>query len=65
MLWAHGVIAAYKRPGRHSKLDLKHMLMILLMYYRHYVTQEYIGMLFDLDAANVCRLIKKLEPQCL
>jgi hypothetical protein len=56
------VIKKYKRPGRSYKLDMKSMVMILLMYYRHYVTQRFIGVMFGLDVANVCRIIRKLEP---
>jgi hypothetical protein len=56
------IIGKYKRPGRFHKLDLRSMVMLLLMYYRHYVTQRFIGALFGLDVANVCRIIRKLEP---
>jgi hypothetical protein len=56
------IIGKYKRPGRFHKLDLRSMVMILLMYYRHYVTQRFIGALFGIDVASVCRIIKKLEP---
>jgi hypothetical protein len=57
------IISSYKRPGRLHKLDIiRSMIMILLMYYRHYVTQRFIGVLFGIDVASVCRIIKKLEP---
>jgi hypothetical protein len=56
------IIGKYKRPRRFHKLDLRSMVMLLLMYYRHYVTQRFIGALFGLDVANVCRIIRKLEP---
>jgi hypothetical protein len=36
------------------------MVLILLMYYRHYVTQRFIGALFGIDVASVCRIIKNL-----
>ena len=56
------VLAAYKRPGRDFKLDLADMLMMLLIYYRSYITQEFLGYLFGIDDSRVCRLIKKIEP---
>ena len=38
------------------------MILILLLYYRSYITQEFVGYLFDLDKSRVCRIIQKLEP---
>jgi hypothetical protein len=64
-LWEKKVAKLYKRPGRDCKLSLEEMLMALLMYYRHYVTQEFVGMLFNVDKATVCRIIKRLEPLLL
>jgi hypothetical protein len=61
-LWKREILDKYKRPGRDCRLDLRGHLMMLLMYYRHYITQEFTGMLFNLTKANVCRGIKKLEP---
>lgn len=37
-------------------------ILILLLYYRSYTTQIFIGFLFDLDDYRVCRNIKRLEP---
>jgi len=61
-LWEKKVIQRYKRPGRSYKLDLGEMLLALLLYYRSYITQEFIGYLFGLDGSQVCRFIRKLEP---
>jgi hypothetical protein len=61
-LWQSEVVEHYKRPGRFYKLDLTEKIMMLLLYYRHYITQKFVGMLFDIDKANVCRIIQKLEP---
>jgi hypothetical protein len=61
-LWKSEITDKYKRPGRFCSLDLRGHLMMLLLYYRHYITQEFTGMLFNLHKANVCRGIKKLEP---
>lgn len=62
-LWKSEVIDGYKAPGgppfRH---DLAEMILILLLYYRHYITQEFVGMLFGLHKSNVCRIIQRLEP---
>lgn len=61
-LWEKRVIGRYKRPGRDFKLSLEDMVLMLLLYYRCYITQEFIGFLFNLDDSRVSRLIKRLEP---
>ncbi|MDR2781967.1 MAG: transposase family protein [Holosporaceae bacterium] len=60
--WQEEIVDKYKRPGRFCSLDLRGHLMMLLLYYKHCITQEFIGTLFNLHKANVCRGIKKLEP---
>lgn len=60
--WQKCVIGRYKRPGRYYKCDLADMLLMLLLYYRSYITQAFIGYLFNLDDSRVCRIIQKLEP---
>jgi hypothetical protein len=61
-IWEQKVVNSYKCPGRHHKLELCDMVLMLLLYYRTYTTQLFIGFLFNLDDSRVCRLIKKLEP---
>jgi hypothetical protein len=48
--------------GRHSKLDVKNRFLVLLVYYRLYMTYTLAGFLFDLDQSSICRDIQKLEP---
>jgi hypothetical protein len=60
--WDRRVLARYKRPGRPYDLDLADMILMLLLYYRSYVSQEFAGYLFNLDKSRVCRIIQKLEP---
>ena len=61
-LWESEVIGRYKRPGRPFSLCLADMVLMVLLYYRSYTTQIFISYLFNLDASNVCRIIKLLEP---
>lgn len=35
---------------------------MLLLYYRSYTTQLYVGFIFGIDDSRVCRIIKLLEP---
>jgi hypothetical protein len=54
--------------GRHFKLDVKNRFLMLLIYYRLYITYTLAGFLFDLDQSNVCRDIQKIESlvrQCV
>ena len=61
-LWEEKVINKYKRCGRPHKLELSEMLLGVLLYYRSYITQEFVGYLFGLDNAQICRFVRKLEP---
>ena len=54
--------------GRPFKMDVKDRILMLLVYYRLYITYTLAGFLFDLDQSNICRDIQKLESlvrQCL
>jgi hypothetical protein len=58
----------YMGAGRHFKLDVKNRFIMVLVYYRLYITYTLTGFLFDLDQSNVCRDIQKIEGlirQCL
>jgi hypothetical protein len=48
--------------GRQFKLSLEDRLLMLLAYYRLYVSSTMVGYLFDLDHSNVLRDIRYLEP---
>lgn len=54
--------------GRPFKLKARERLLMLLVYYRLYITYTLSGFLFDLDQSNVCRDLSILEPlvmQCV
>jgi hypothetical protein len=48
--------------GRPFKLKVKERFLMLLIYYRLYITFTLSGFLFDLDQSNVCRDLSILEP---
>ena len=48
--------------GRPFKLSLRDRLLMLLIYYRLYVSSTLTGFLFDLDHSNVLRDIRYIEP---
>ncbi len=47
--------------GKPFKLDIKDRFLMLLVYYRLYITYTMAGFLFDLDQSNICRDIQKIE----
>ena len=48
--------------GRPFKLDLQNRVVMLLVYYRLYITYTLTGFLFYLDqSSNICRDIQKIE----
>ena len=47
--------------GRPFKLDLENRFLMLLVYYRLYITYTLAGFLFDMDQSNICRDIQKIE----
>jgi hypothetical protein len=55
--------------GRPFKLNVKDRFLMLLVYYRLYITYTLAGFLFDLDQSNICcRNIQKIEMlirQCI
>lgn len=49
--------------GRSYKCEtLGEMVVIVLLYYKTYMTQEFVGILVDLNQGNVSRLLKKMLP---
>jgi hypothetical protein len=48
--------------GPHHKLCLGDRLLIVVMYYRLYVTQDFLGFLFGIDKSTVCRILRQIEP---
>jgi hypothetical protein len=53
-----------RRPGAGRKhlLALEDRLLMLLIYYRTYVTHAFLGFLFGIDQSSVCRQINPLQP---
>ena len=54
-----------KRPiggGNQFKLELEERLIMLLMYYRLYITHSFLGFIFGIDDSNVGRNINPLQP---
>lgn len=57
------LMAQKKSAGRNSGFSsLEDKVLCILMYYRTYVSQTFLGYLFGLHNANVCRMMKKVEP---
>ncbi len=62
-LWEMSVESVKKSSGRNNVLKtFEDKMMALLIYYRTYITHEFVGHLCGLHNSNICRLFKKLEP---
>ena len=48
--------------GRHFKQPIRDRFLMLLVYYKLYITNSLSGFLFDLDQSNVHRDIRYMEP---
>ena len=51
----------YGAIGRPFKFDIENRFLMLLVYYRLYITYTLASFLFDLDQSNICRDIQKIE----
>lgn len=50
-------------PGRpHGVGGLADHLLVLLILYRCHVTQDFLGCLYGVDKASICRALKRIEP---
>lgn len=47
--------------GKPPKLCLEDKLLVMLMYYREYRTQEHIGMTYGISESRVCEIIQDME----
>jgi len=47
---------------RYSLPSIEDKLLLLLVFYRTYVAYEFLSWVFNIDASNICRLIKRLIP---
>lgn len=48
--------------GKYHLSLIEDKLLLLMIFYKLYLTDELLGELFNLNASNVCRLIQKMEP---
>ena len=52
-----------RKSGRPWEIGgLEEHLLVLLLYYRCYVTQEFIGFFYQVDRSVICRAIQRIEP---
>jgi hypothetical protein len=53
-----------RRPGAGPKFTLRvaDQLLVLLIYYRTYISHVFLGFLFAVDDATICRTLRRIEP---
>jgi hypothetical protein len=47
--------------GKPPKLSIEDKLLVMLMYYREYRTQEHIGVTYGISESRVCEIIQDME----
>jgi hypothetical protein len=56
------MLRARRKSGRPTDVGgLEDHLLIMLIYYRCYVTQEFLGFFYHVDKSAICRAIKRIE----
>jgi len=53
-----------RRIGAGAKYHLRTLadkMLVLMLYYRTYLTMDFLGLLFDLDKSSISRLVERLE----
>lgn len=51
-----------RKPGRPWETgSLEDHLLIMLIYYRCYITQEFLGFFYNVDKGTICRAIQRIE----
>jgi len=61
-LWQEKIEGFYKREGRPHKLGMEEMVMATLIYYRCYMTHEFLGCFFGIHQSQMTRIINKIRP---
>src|SRR5664279_5609691 len=59
--WAKAQARKLKAGRPWETGGLEDHLLIMLIYYRCYVTQEFIGFFYNVDKSAICRAIKRIE----
>jgi len=61
-LWKQRIVERKKRSGRPWGVGgLDDHLLVLLILYRCHITQEFLGCLYGVDKATICRSLKRIE----
>ena len=61
-VWKERTADKKKVSGRPYGLSgLENHILCILIYYRTYITQEFLGFLFDVDDSCVCRSIRRIS----
>jgi IS5 family transposase len=61
-LWKQRIVARKNRSGRPWGVGgLDDHLLVLLILYRCHITQEFLGCLYGVDKATICRSLKRIE----
>jgi hypothetical protein len=68
--WEESERERLSRPNRQRRIGggpkyhlrtLEDKMIVLMLYYRTYITMEFLGLLFDMDKSSISRIVERLE----
>jgi hypothetical protein len=61
--WLRQVVRPKKVSGRAYELsDMENHILVMLIYYKFYITYDFLGMIFGVDASTANRAVMRIEP---
>lgn len=61
--WRKQVVLAKKKSGRSYGLGtLENHILLMLIYYKFYITYDFLALMFGVDASTANRAVKRIEP---
>lgn len=61
--WRCQVVLPKKLPGRAYELGgIENHILLMLIYYKFYITYDFLGLIFNIDASTANRAVRRIEP---
>lgn len=61
--WRRQVVLPKKLSGRTYELEnMENHILLMLIYYKFYITYDFLGFIFNIDASTANRAVRRIEP---
>lgn len=61
--WQRQVVLPKKLSGRAYELgSMENHILLMLIYYKFYITYDFLGLIFNIDASTANRALRRIEP---